>query len=67
MSTISNLILKALDELLQDDFRRFKASLTNNMAQGFDSIPRGKLEKAEQLDVMGLMVDQFGESEAARR
>lgn len=35
------------------------------MARGFDPIPRSKLENATRLNVLKLMVDQYGESDAS--
>ncbi|KAK3511199.1 hypothetical protein QTP70_032259 [Hemibagrus guttatus] len=66
MSSPSSLLLKHLDELKQDDFERFKWSLMNNKAQGFESISRSKLENAKRYEVVDLMVNQYGPSEAAR-
>lgn len=65
MASISLLLLNYLDDLNQDDFDRFKWSLTSNMAQSFDPIPRSKLENAKQLNVVQLMVNQYGDSDAA--
>ncbi|MCJ8748238.1 hypothetical protein PDJAM_G00162590 [Pangasius djambal] len=66
MSSIPSLLLKHLDELVQDDLDRFKLSLTRNMAQGFDPIPRSKLENAKHHNVVDLLVDQYGPSNAAK-
>lgn len=66
MSSISILLLGHFDELIQDDFERFKWSLMNDKAQGFESISRRKLEKAKQFEVVDLMVNQYGPSEAAK-
>ncbi|KAM9454642.1 caspase b-like isoform 1-T2 [Clarias gariepinus] len=65
MSLISRLILKNLDELKQDDFERFKLSLTRTMADGFEPIPCSKLEKANQSNVVELMVNQYRPAKAA--
>ncbi|MCI4394042.1 hypothetical protein PGIGA_G00164220 [Pangasianodon gigas] len=66
MSFIPTLLLEHLDELVQDDLDRFKMSLTRKMAQGFDPIPRSKLEKAKHHNVVDLLVDQYGPSDAAK-
>lgn len=66
MATISSRILEHLDELGEDDFEEFKCSLTRNMAQGFTSIPRSKLEKAKRHNVVDLMVNQYGPKDAGR-
>lgn len=65
MSSISSLLQKYLDELVQNDFKSFKSFLMSSRAQGFDPISRSRLESADQLDVVELMVNQYGESEAA--
>lgn len=65
MSSISWILVKHLDELVQGDFDRFKWSLMRNNAQGFRPVPRSKLENAKQHDVVDLMVDQYGPQDAA--
>lgn len=66
MSSVGVLLLKTLDELVKDDFERFKWSLTSNNAQGFEPISRCKLENAKQHNVVDLMVNQYGTPEAAK-
>ncbi|KAM9454644.1 apoptosis-associated speck-like protein containing a CARD isoform 2-T3 [Clarias gariepinus] len=63
MCLIRSLILKNLDELKQDDFERFKTSLTGTIVEGFELIPCSKLEKANQINVVDLMVSQYGPAE----
>ncbi|KAF4075499.1 hypothetical protein AMELA_G00235100 [Ameiurus melas] len=65
MSSISWMLVKQLDELVQHDFERFKWSLTRNNAQDFRPVPRSKLENAKQHKVVDLLVDQYGEENAA--
>lgn len=65
MSSISWILVKHLDELVQGDLDRFKRSLMRNKAQGFRPVPRSKLENANQHDVVDLMVDQYGPQDAA--
>ncbi|XP_060755587.1 caspase b [Neoarius graeffei] len=65
MCRISHLILNCLDELFKNEFKKFKWSLMENNVQGFTSIPRGRLENADKQDLVDLMVDQYGDPEAA--
>ncbi|KAK2818309.1 hypothetical protein Q7C36_022242 [Tachysurus vachellii] len=66
MSSIGFLLLNTLDELVKEDFERFKWSLTNNNAQGFEPISRCKLENAKQRDIVDLMVNQYEPPGAAK-
>ncbi|GCB85326.1 hypothetical protein scyTo_0025924 [Scyliorhinus torazame] len=60
--TVRQCILNALDELGQEDFSRFKASLREVTTKpGFRKIPWGKLEEASRLDAAKLMVDFYRE------
>lgn len=65
MASEGRLILNKLNELVKEDFETFKWFLTNDMVEGFSSIPRSKLEKAERYNVVQLMVDQYGSPGAA--
>lgn len=65
MASISSLLLKYLDELVQGEIQRFKSYLTKNMMKDFDPIPRSKLENADQIHIVELMVDQYDESGAS--
>ena len=58
MSGISDVLIKKLDRLDTDSFKRFK-----NYLDGDRKIPTKKLEKAEVSNVVSLMVDAYGESD----
>ncbi|XP_042559451.1 GTPase IMAP family member 9-like [Clupea harengus] len=58
MSGISDVLIKKLDRLDTDSFKRFK-----NYLDGERKIPTKKLEKAEVSNVVTLMVDAYGESD----
>ncbi|KAK1803136.1 hypothetical protein P4O66_021663 [Electrophorus voltai] len=66
MATIRVLLLNTLNDLLEEEFKSFKWQLTNGVAKGFSSIARSKLEKAKHMDVVDLMVNQYGLSDAGK-
>ncbi len=64
MATTETAILDALQELLEEEFKKFKWHLSNGGTP--DSIPRGKLENADRCDVVTLMVQQYRGSDAGK-
>ncbi len=65
MATTETAILDALQELLEEEFKEFKWHLSNGGTPE-NSIPRGKLEKANRCDVVTLMVQQYRGSDAGK-
>uniref|UniRef100_A0A674JJT0 NACHT domain-containing protein n=1 Tax=Terrapene triunguis TaxID=2587831 RepID=A0A674JJT0_9SAUR len=63
-SKISDLLQSALDNLLQEDFKRFKDKLSHSDFEGKGSIPRGRLEKADRTDTKNLLME-FYDGDAA--
>ncbi|XP_059574028.1 NACHT, LRR and PYD domains-containing protein 12 [Alligator mississippiensis] len=57
---ISNLLLQALEDLLQDDFKRFKDELSHSDFRGKGKIRRGRLENADRIDTKNLLMDFYG-------
>ncbi|XP_066516619.1 caspase b-like [Hoplias malabaricus] len=66
MTTVSSVLLAHLDELLADEFHRFKWYLTEGKLQGINPIAKSKLENAKQTEVVSLMVKQYGSSDAGK-
>uniref|UniRef100_A0A8C0J1D0 NACHT domain-containing protein n=1 Tax=Chelonoidis abingdonii TaxID=106734 RepID=A0A8C0J1D0_CHEAB len=63
-SSISDLLASALDNLLQEDFKRFKDKLSYSDFKGNSNIPRGQLENADRIDTKNLLMNFYG-AEAA--
>ncbi|XP_063285120.1 pyrin-like [Pelobates fuscus] len=60
--TTRGLILSALDELLDADFRRFKNHLNDaTIIPGFGPIPRGRLENADRVETANIVYNHFSE------
>ncbi|KAJ1125530.1 hypothetical protein NDU88_003959 [Pleurodeles waltl] len=58
--TLKEHILFALDSLEEAAFKKFRRSLNDAEVQaGYDKIPRGKLEKADTMDVADLIVNYY--------
>ncbi|XP_042564557.1 serine/threonine-protein kinase/endoribonuclease IRE2-like [Clupea harengus] len=56
----SSLMFGLLDDLSELELKRFKAHLSEDTLKGFARIPRGKLEKADVTDTVGLMKNCYG-------
>ncbi|XP_067260828.1 caspase b-like [Chanodichthys erythropterus] len=62
MATTKTILLDVLNDLLEKELKEFKWHLWN----GDNPIPRGKLEKADYSDVVDLMVQHYGTSDAGK-
>lgn len=58
------LLLRALEDLSQLDFKRFRDALAHAELRGCSPIPWGRLEKADWIDTKNLMLEFYG-AEAA--
>ncbi|XP_063190566.1 NACHT, LRR and PYD domains-containing protein 6 isoform X2 [Chroicocephalus ridibundus] len=58
--TAGDLLLHALEDLTQIDFKKFRDVLAHGDLQGRRCIPRGRLEKADWMDTKNLMLDFYG-------
>ncbi|KAG6928632.1 NLR family, pyrin domain containing 6, partial [Chelydra serpentina] len=59
-SRISDLLLRALDNLSQEDLKRFKDKLSHSDFEGKGNIPRGRLENADRIDTKNLLMEFYG-------
>ncbi|XP_042640828.1 LOW QUALITY PROTEIN: NACHT, LRR and PYD domains-containing protein 6 [Tyto alba] len=59
-STAGDLLLRALEDLSESDFKRFRDALARGNLQGVSCIPWGRLEKADWIDTKNLMLDFYG-------
>ncbi|TFJ96656.1 BTB/POZ domain-containing protein KCTD12 [Platysternon megacephalum] len=57
---ISDLLQSALDNLLQEDFKRFKDKLSHSGFERKGNIPRGRLENADRIDTKNLLMKFYG-------
>uniref|UniRef100_A0A673KI79 Si:ch211-114l13.9 n=1 Tax=Sinocyclocheilus rhinocerous TaxID=307959 RepID=A0A673KI79_9TELE len=62
---MATVIFDALSELLEAEFKEFKWKLSNSGTQD-NSISRGKLENANRHEVVDLIVQQYGSSDAGK-
>ncbi|KAF4118088.1 caspase b-like [Onychostoma macrolepis] len=62
---MATVILDALQELLDAEFKEFKWHLSNSGTQD-NYIPRGRLENTNRHDVVDLMVQQYKVSDAGK-
>ncbi|XP_034626374.1 NACHT, LRR and PYD domains-containing protein 3-like isoform X2 [Trachemys scripta elegans] len=59
-SRISDLLVHALDNLSQGDFKRFKDKLSHSALKGKGNIPRGCLDHANRIDTKNLLMKFYG-------
>ncbi|XDV36524.1 hypothetical protein PO909_006284 [Leuciscus waleckii] len=62
MASVKELLLKTLDNLIEDDLRRFKWHLKHD-----GPIGARKLEKADVIDIVDIIMGHFGEEEAVQK
>ncbi|KAM9250224.1 apoptosis-associated speck-like protein containing a CARD [Cariama cristata] len=59
-------VLRALEELSAEELRRLKAALNRlPVAAGYSTIPRGRMEKADALDLTDLVIGHYQEEYGA--
>ncbi|XP_066475818.1 NACHT, LRR and PYD domains-containing protein 12-like [Tiliqua scincoides] len=63
-SRISDLLLLALDDLSQEDFKRFKDKLSYSDFKRKGFIPRSRLENADRVDTKNFLIKYYGGHDA---
>lgn len=63
-SRISDLLLLALDDLTQEDFKRFKDKLSYSDFKRKGFVPRSHLETADRVDTKNFLIKCYGEQDA---
>nr|XP_048710371.1 NACHT, LRR and PYD domains-containing protein 3-like isoform X1 [Caretta caretta] len=59
-SRISDLLIHALNNLSQEEFKRFKDKLSHCDFEGKGNIPRGRMENADAIDTKNLLMAFYG-------
>uniref|UniRef100_A0A8C8RQJ4 NACHT, LRR and PYD domains-containing protein 3 n=1 Tax=Pelusios castaneus TaxID=367368 RepID=A0A8C8RQJ4_9SAUR len=59
-SRISDVLVHALDNLSQEDLKRFKDKLSHSDFRGKGNIPRGRLQHADTIDTKNLLLEFYG-------
>uniref|UniRef100_A0A8C3FSN0 Pyrin domain-containing protein n=1 Tax=Chrysemys picta bellii TaxID=8478 RepID=A0A8C3FSN0_CHRPI len=62
--TLSDVLLQELDELAEQDFKRFRHKLSEFVFDDKPSIPWCKLEKADTIDAARLLKEHYGPESA---
>ncbi|XP_028271160.1 pyrin-like [Parambassis ranga] len=58
---VPELLLGALEDLVDEDFKKFKWFLTLNILDSCAPIPKCRLEKASQFETVSKMIENYGE------
>uniref|UniRef100_A0A663ES90 NACHT, LRR and PYD domains-containing protein 3 n=1 Tax=Aquila chrysaetos chrysaetos TaxID=223781 RepID=A0A663ES90_AQUCH len=64
LGTAGELLLRALEDLSELDFKKFRDALAHGDLRGRTCIPWGRLEKADWMDTKNLMLDFYGGEDA---
>lgn len=56
-----NLMIDALEDLVDDDLKAFKWHLSSGMRPDIEPIPKGRLQKADAHDVVDCMVQKYSD------
>uniref|UniRef100_A0A8D0FT04 Uncharacterized protein n=1 Tax=Strix occidentalis caurina TaxID=311401 RepID=A0A8D0FT04_STROC len=62
--TAGDLLLQALEDLSEINFKKFRHTLAYGNLQGRSCIPWGRLEKADWIDTKNLMMNSYGGEDA---
>uniref|UniRef100_A0A8D2LNH4 Apoptosis-associated speck-like protein containing a CARD n=1 Tax=Varanus komodoensis TaxID=61221 RepID=A0A8D2LNH4_VARKO len=63
--SVRDCLVAALEDLANDELKRFKAKLSElPVREGYDNLPRGRLQKADDLDLSDLLVSHYTEGYA---
>ena len=54
------MLILYLEELLENDFKKFTSLLRDSKLTGFASIPHGHLEKKDRIGIADLMIKYYG-------
>ncbi|KAI7811053.1 caspase b-like [Triplophysa rosa] len=65
MAATKTVLLEALQDLTEQELKDFKWRLCNSKNSDIKSIPRGTLENTSRYDVVDVMVQRYGASDAA--
>ncbi|XP_032639749.1 uncharacterized protein LOC116826843 isoform X2 [Chelonoidis abingdonii] len=58
--TTRDLLVNALDDLRESELKNFKHKLTDiDLKEGYDHIPKGKLENAKSLEITDLLIGHY--------
>ncbi|XP_071185970.1 protein NLRC3-like isoform X3 [Salvelinus alpinus] len=66
MSSVAELLLATLEDLLEVDLKMFKWRLTQDVLEGFPHIPVSQLENADRLNITNTMVETYGPEGAVK-
>uniref|UniRef100_A0A8C8ARU9 NAL12 protein n=1 Tax=Otus sunia TaxID=257818 RepID=A0A8C8ARU9_9STRI len=64
IDTAGDLLLQALEDLSEFNFKKFRHTLAHGDLQGRSCIPWGRLEKADWMDTKNLMMNSYGGEDA---
>uniref|UniRef100_A0A8C8VJB9 Apoptosis-associated speck-like protein containing a CARD n=1 Tax=Pelusios castaneus TaxID=367368 RepID=A0A8C8VJB9_9SAUR len=65
VKTVQDHLVDTLEELGQDELKKFKSKLnTFHVKEGYNTIPRGRLEKADVLDLAQMLIGYYKEDYA---
>lgn len=64
--SVPELLLNSLEEMLDEEFKKFKWHLTMNVLDDYDKIPRAQLEHADRTDTVSKIIQNYKEEGAVK-
>ncbi|XP_056651094.1 NACHT, LRR and PYD domains-containing protein 10 [Monodelphis domestica] len=65
-NTLRNVLMKILEDLIEDELKKFKFQLEDPPLKEFGPMPRGQLHPAQPVDLAELMIGHYGENYAVK-
>ncbi|KAK5621577.1 hypothetical protein CRENBAI_000316 [Crenichthys baileyi] len=62
--SVAELLLNTLEDLIEEDFKKFKWFLTMQVLEGYMPIPRAHLQHADRTDTVSKMIENYKEEGA---
>uniref|UniRef100_A0A3Q1FCS9 Pyrin domain-containing protein n=1 Tax=Acanthochromis polyacanthus TaxID=80966 RepID=A0A3Q1FCS9_9TELE len=60
MASVKEVLFATLEELLPEQLNTFQWYLTSDVLEGFDHIPRGRINGVSRTSTVDLLVDTYG-------
>ncbi|MEQ2242609.1 hypothetical protein ILYODFUR_037659 [Ilyodon furcidens] len=64
--SVAELLLNTLEDLIEEDFKKFKWFLTMQVLDGYMPIPRAHLQNADRTDTVSKMIENYKEEGALK-
>lgn len=63
---VPQLLLETLEDMRDDDFKKFKWHLTHEFSDRYKPIPKAHVEDSARIDIITKMIERYGEEDAVK-